>query len=74
MGGFIFGYDTGQISDILLMDDFRLRFANNCGTSSGVAVADASTCEFSDVRSGLIVSLLSVGTLLGALMGAPCVS
>ncbi|KAI6015215.1 general substrate transporter [Pisolithus orientalis] len=28
-------------------------------------------CAFSDVREGLIVSLLSIGTLVGALMGAP---
>lgn len=67
MGGFIFGYDTGQISDILLMDDFKLRFAT-CG-----APGDASSCEFSDIRAGLIVSLLSIGTLVGALMGAPYV-
>ncbi|KAG9316785.1 general substrate transporter [Chiua virens] len=65
MGGFIFGYDTGQISDILLMDDFLLRFAT-CSTP-GVA----STCAFSTVREGLIVSLLSIGTLAGALIGAP---
>ncbi|KAJ7589024.1 general substrate transporter [Mycena floridula] len=65
MGGFIFGYDTGQISDILLMEDFKLRFAT-C-TSPG----DPSTCQFSTVRSGLIVSLLSIGTLIGALIGAP---
>ncbi|RDB21794.1 High-affinity glucose transporter ght2 [Hypsizygus marmoreus] len=65
MGGFIFGYDTGQISDILLMNDFRLRFAT-CGTPGDVA-----TCEFSTVRAGLIVSLLSIGTLVGALCGAP---
>ncbi|KAJ7734214.1 general substrate transporter [Mycena olivaceomarginata] len=65
MGGFIFGYDTGQISDILLMDDFLLRFAE-C-TSPG----DVSTCAFSNVRAGLIVALLSIGTLFGALMGAP---
>ncbi|KAF5320157.1 hypothetical protein D9611_010352 [Ephemerocybe angulata] len=64
IGGFIFGYDTGQISDILLMDDFRLRFA----TCTNYAVA--STCEFTVVRSGLIVSLLSIGTLAGALAGA----
>lgn len=63
MGGFIFGYDTGQISDILLMDDFLERFAD---CSSG-------TCKFSNVRSGLIVGLLSIGTLAGALIGAPCV-
>ncbi|KAF8882961.1 general substrate transporter [Infundibulicybe gibba] len=65
MGGFIFGYDTGQISDILLMPDFLLRFAQ-CATPD-----DASTCGFSVVRSGLIVSLLSIGTLAGALLGAP---
>lgn len=65
MGGFIFGYDTGQISDILLMDDFLLRFAT-CSTPG-----DVSTCSFSTVREGLIVSLLSIGTLVGALLGAP---
>ena len=67
MGGFIFGYDTGQISDILVMDDFRRRFAE-CSVPG-----DLDTCEFSTIRSGLIVSLLSVGTLLGALGGAPLV-
>ncbi|KDQ58074.1 hypothetical protein JAAARDRAFT_193541 [Jaapia argillacea MUCL 33604] len=65
MGGFIFGYDTGQISDILLMDDFLLRF----GTCS--SATNASTCSFSVVRQGLIVALLSIGTLIGALIGAP---
>ncbi|KAF9484553.1 general substrate transporter [Pholiota conissans] len=64
MGGFIFGYDTGQISDILIMNDFKLRFAT-CTNPS-----DVSTCAFSTVRAGLIVSLLSIGTLAGALMGA----
>ncbi|GAW06951.1 general substrate transporter [Lentinula edodes] len=69
MGGFIFGYDTGQISDILLMPDFLLRFAD---CSSGATLATATdTCSFTDVRSGLIVALLSIGTLAGALMGAP---
>ena len=33
MGGFIFGYDTGQISDILVMEDFKLRFAT-CSDST----------------------------------------
>ncbi|PCH34606.1 general substrate transporter [Wolfiporia cocos MD-104 SS10] len=65
MGGFIFGYDTGQISDILIMDDFLLRFAE-CKTPG-----DASTCAFSIVREGLVVGLLSIGTLVGALLGAP---
>ncbi|TFK22534.1 monosaccharide transporter [Coprinopsis marcescibilis] len=65
IGGFIFGYDTGQISDILVMDDFRHRFGH-CTNPS-----DYSTCDFTTTRSGLIVSLLSIGTLAGALAGAP---
>ncbi|KAM5541537.1 hypothetical protein V8D89_004727 [Ganoderma adspersum] len=65
MGGFIFGYDTGQISDIVLMEDFLLRFAT-CSNSQV-----ASTCTFTVVREGLIVALLSIGTLVGALLGAP---
>ncbi|KAF8063433.1 general substrate transporter [Lyophyllum atratum] len=65
MGGFIFGYDTGQISDILLMSDFKQRFAT-CASPT-----DISSCEFTVVRAGLIVSLLSIGTLVGALIGAP---
>ncbi|GAA6059272.1 hypothetical protein JCM10212_006665 [Sporobolomyces blumeae] len=64
IGGFLFGYDTGQIADFLVMDDFKLRFAQ-CSTPGDVA-----TCSFSDVRSGLIVGLLSIGTLCGALIGA----
>jgi MFS transporter, SP family, sugar:H+ symporter len=65
MGGFIFGYDTGQISDILLMDDFLLRFAE-CSDPT-----NPSSCHFTNVREGLIVALLSIGTLFGALFGAP---
>ncbi|PSR84219.1 hypothetical protein PHLCEN_2v5507 [Hermanssonia centrifuga] len=47
------------------MPDFVQRFAQ-CTNQ-----ADVSTCHFSNVRAGLIVSLLSIGTLVGALMGAP---
>ena len=32
---------------------------------------DVSTCHFSRVREGLIVALLFIGTLFGALVGAP---
>ncbi|GAA5887468.1 hypothetical protein JCM16303_003426 [Sporobolomyces ruberrimus] len=64
IGGFLFGYDTGQIADFLVMDDFKLRFAQ-CGVPGDVA-----TCAFSTVRSGLIVAMLSIGTLIGSLIGA----
>ncbi|CCG80860.1 putative MFS monosaccharide transporter [Taphrina deformans PYCC 5710] len=57
MGGFIFGYDTGEISGLVAMPDFIARFGSNGG--------------FSNVREGLIVSLLSVGSLVGALSGGP---
>jgi hypothetical protein len=64
VGGLIFGYDTGQISDILLLDDFRLRFA------SCTDPTDAATCTFSKPRSGAIVGFFSIGTLIGSLAGA----
>jgi len=60
MGGLLFGYDTGQIADILLMQDFLDRFAQ---TNS------AGEKEFSVVREGLVVGLLSIGTLFGAIVG-----
>ncbi|KAJ5923978.1 Low-affinity glucose transporter HXT1 [Penicillium verhagenii] len=63
MGGFIFGYSTGQISGFTSMTDFKMRFAEY----------NASTDEyaFSNVRNGLIVGLLSIGTMIGALVAAP---
>ncbi|KAH8800081.1 sugar transporter family protein [Hyaloscypha sp. PMI_1271] len=63
MGGFIFGYDTGQISGFLSMVGFQSRF--------GQKDFDGPGYHFSNVRSGLIVALLSVGTLMGALLGGP---
>lgn len=62
MGGFVFGFDTGQISGFLGMVDFLRRF--------GMRHEDG-TYYFSNVRSGLIVALLSIGTLFGALIAAP---
>ncbi|KAJ5361287.1 MFS monosaccharide transporter [Penicillium brevicompactum] len=62
MGGFLFGYDTGQISGFLEMEDFLMRY--------GQLGADGEY-HFSNVRSGLIVGLLSIGTLIGALVAAP---
>lgn len=49
LGGFIFGYDTGQISGFLEMRDFLDRFGQH---------RPDGTAYFSNVRSGLIVSLV----------------
>ncbi|KAL1845611.1 hexose transporter hxt5 [Paecilomyces lecythidis] len=62
IGGIIFGYDTGQISGFLDMKDYMQRFGQ---------LNDKGEYYFSNVRSGLIVSLLSIGTLVGSLLGAP---
>jgi len=62
MGGLIFGFDTGQISGFLEMQNFLENFGEEQSNGS---------YAFSNVRSGLIVALLSVGTLLGALAAAP---
>lgn len=51
MGGFIFGYSTGQISGFETMGDFKRRFAQH--------KAATDSYYFSNVRSGLIVGLVS---------------
>ena len=69
MGGLIFGYDTGQISGFLEMDNFLNRFgelAPDPTNPDGPPIY-----QFSNVRSGLIVAMLSIGTLVGALVAAP---
>ncbi|KAI9053190.1 hypothetical protein LZ554_003456 [Drepanopeziza brunnea f. sp. 'monogermtubi'] len=54
IGGFMFGYESGQISGFLAMSDFLDRFGENG--------------EFSAVRQGTIVGLLCIGTLIGCLV------
>lgn len=52
MGGFVFGYSTGQISGFTTMKDFSLRF--------GELDEATGNYGFSNVRSGLIVGLVSL--------------
>lgn len=59
MGGFIFGYDTGQISGFLEVRVFLERF----GQRTAVSTEHPYGYYFSNVRSGLIVALVSSGFL-----------
>jgi len=60
LGGFIFGYDTGQISGFIAMPNFLNRFADQRNPPA-----------FGNVREGTIVGLLSIGTLIGVLIAGP---
>jgi len=51
MGGFLFGYDTGQISGFLEMDNFLQRYGE---------LGDDGKYHFSNARSGLIVGLVGL--------------
>lgn len=58
-GGFIFGFDTGTISGFINMSDFVDRFGQK---------DEFGEAYFSDVRTGLIVSIFNIGCAFGALV------
>lgn len=59
IGGFMFGYASGEISGFFDMSDYCDRFGQT----------DASgTCSFSAVRQGTITANLCAGSLIGALI------
>lgn len=57
-GGFLFGYDIGVISGLLIMPDFVERFGQPNGNGGFVLTSS---------RQSIITSLLSAGTFVGAL-------
>ncbi|KAK5137307.1 hypothetical protein LTR08_000277 [Meristemomyces frigidus] len=59
IGGFMFGYVSGQISGFFLMEDYARRF--------GEAQTDG-TFLFTPVRQGTIVAMLCAGALIGSLI------
>jgi SP family sugar:H+ symporter-like MFS transporter len=59
IGGFMFGYVSGQISGFFSMEDYARRF--------GALQADGSY-TFSAARQGSITGLLCIGCLFGALV------
>lgn len=59
IGGFMFGYVSGQISGFFSMEDYGRRFGS---------ILPDGTIEFSAARQGTITGLLCVGCLFGALI------
>ncbi|CAF1459277.1 unnamed protein product [Adineta ricciae] len=63
LGGFLYGYDTGLISGIINIPYFLQTYGHRQG--------DTTTYVLESSDKSLIVSILSAGTFIGALLGYP---
>ncbi|KAF8515073.1 MFS monosaccharide transporter [Gautieria morchelliformis] len=66
-GGILYGYDTGTISGIIVMNDWLCTFGGPVVNPA----AGAAPCAISTSQQSLVVSILSLGTIFGALAAAP---
>lgn len=64
-GGILYGYDTGTISGIQSMPYWKKEFFP--AQNQGIAVTDAGALTTNAGEISLIVSILSIGTFVGAL-------
>lgn len=65
-GGILYGYDTGVINGVQTMEDWLCTF----GKFNPALVGDIK-CDITAGQQSLVVSILSAGTFVGALLGAP---
>ncbi|KAL2885326.1 putative glucose transporter rco-3 [Ceratocystis lukuohia] len=63
-GGILFGYDTGTINGVMVMSAFLKRFSTGSTDENG-------NPDLTTHQSSLLVAILSAGTFVGALLGAP---
>ncbi|KAI0644166.1 general substrate transporter [Trametes meyenii] len=66
-GGILYGYDTGTISGLIVMDDFLRTFGQVFPVNQDHPIGFG----LSTPNQSLVVSILSAGTFFGALGGAP---
>ncbi|EPQ30764.1 uncharacterized protein PFL1_01665 [Pseudozyma flocculosa PF-1] len=72
-GGILYGYDTGTISGLLAMENFRETFGQfyPVNKPSNTGSVPVPGYDLSTGNTSLVTSILSAGTFCGALLGAP---
>jgi len=70
-GGLLYGYDTGTISGIIAMKYYQFQFGYRTDGQTGLGFDPESTYALKTADKSLVVSILSLGTFVGALLAAP---